>query len=916
MLACVHPTENALLAHAKSPTPEVTAHVQACDRCASVLDALVELSLSCDSYQDRDEPLDAHGALPLPGDSVGRYQVNELLAQGAMGAVYRAFDPQLNRSVAIKLLRQVSPLEDAKLICEARAAAQVAHPHIVTIYDVGPWRGRIYLAMELIDGVTLQHWRRSGPGAHACLEVTRDIADALATAHRRGVMHCDVKPDNIVIADGQAKLADFGLALGSNEAPGGTRGTPAYMAPELRAGAAPSALSDQYAFAKTMLSLPLAPRIARVLRRGLAPEPAQRFPSMTALILALDRSARRPKRAALAASGVLSLGAIGGALLLTRQPMASCADGAASLATSWHPAIMARIARALPDPQAQTRVVEALHSYAQDLAQAATTTCSDTRVRQTHSEAAHDLRAGCLAQARGRFETLVRVLAVQPKLALEPALAATEALPEVHACHDMARLLRQTRGQGIARATLDQQRLDEAFTLYSLGNFNDALALLDLLQVAAQPASTAMLAPSAYLRGQIHSSRGQWPAARTALEAAYRAVLTNADDSLEVEIVLELAHVLMQNTDTEREGNEWLARAEAILHRTNDARHWAALHELRGQAAWQKGQYATAVPEFRAAIRYQIERGPQGAFRIAFMQSSLGSALANSGAYDQAREQFTAALTSLYQRRGPDNPWMANVYNSLGVMESSLGRTDAARTALQHALRIRQRSLGDDNNKTAIAKINLAAALLQQHSDADARKYYQEALFTFEKQHNASAARKAKQGLAQLALRAGNVQDALAQQRALLKESLDDTVARPLDIASVRVALADALTSARRDSEASKEFAAAREVFVTAHGEAHVRVAYIDARLAEVELRAGNGTAATQRAHAALQHAVLPAADRAKAHWVLAQATLSTDRTAAFTHAAQAQAAALADHDANLASQIATWLRQRQTLSD
>lgn len=293
------------------------------------------------------------------GTVVDRYVVQGEIGAGGMGVVYAAYDPELDRKVALKLLhaRPGSTTARGRLLREARAIAKLRHPNVVTVYDVGTHEGRVFLVMELVSGVTLRRWlrdeRRSWRDVIAVLE---QAGRGLQAAHAGELVHRDFKPDNVIVeAQGRAVVLDFGLArpLGGSTwgdedpAPGlrldtertrtGMRGgTPAYMAPEQHAGRCPDARVDQFAFCvvawEALLgtrpgtpdvseegarpSWPLArvPRAVRsALRRGLQADPDDRHANMQVLLQALARACVRPRRAVLLAwlSLLLLLGIVG-----------------------------------------------------------------------------------------------------------------------------------------------------------------------------------------------------------------------------------------------------------------------------------------------------------------------------------------------------------------------------------------------------------------------------------------------------------------------------------------------------------------------------------------------------------------------------------------------------------------------------
>ena len=289
-----------------------------------------------------------------PGDRIGRYIVIERIGAGAMGVVYKANDPALKRHVAIKLLRprpesahgtrEISripgeevdfwpggavarpDIRSSALVREARALAKLSHPNIVAVYDVGRFRARVFVALELIEGQSVQRWlARDRPSLWQVVDVFIAAGRGLAAAHRVGLIHRDFKPSNVIVGnDGRVRVLDFGLARAAEttDLPGrdSIAGTPAYMAPEQRIGHNVSPRSDQYSFCVALHEALFGMRpsfrpdetllgakpgdlvesgqqhfaavpalLQRVLLRGLAPDPDQRYSSMDALVTELAR---------------------------------------------------------------------------------------------------------------------------------------------------------------------------------------------------------------------------------------------------------------------------------------------------------------------------------------------------------------------------------------------------------------------------------------------------------------------------------------------------------------------------------------------------------------------------------------------------------------------------------------------------
>ena len=173
------------------------------------------------------------------------YQIQQELGRGAMGVVYRAWNPQLRRAVALKMLLNAGPAaseESDRLFAEAQAHARMHHPNIIQLYDMGHRNGQPYLVLELAEGGSLdQHLRQTTLLPERAADLLRTLAKAVAYAHEQNIIHRDLKPSNILLAsDGTPKISDFGLAkkvdMTGQTATGSIMGTPSYMAPEQAAG--------------------------------------------------------------------------------------------------------------------------------------------------------------------------------------------------------------------------------------------------------------------------------------------------------------------------------------------------------------------------------------------------------------------------------------------------------------------------------------------------------------------------------------------------------------------------------------------------------------------------------------------------------------------------------------------------------
>ena len=200
---------------------------------------------------------------PLVGTQINGFKILSRIGSGGFGVVYRGFDTTLERSVAIKMLpadlAKGGPQLVDRFLREARSAAKLSHPNIVTIHQIVPYQNTFYIVMELVDGGALHEFLavQKRFRAKEATRIIRAAAEGLAHAHRRGIIHRDVKPGNIMMTnDGQVKVSDFGLArdvLQKSDivGPGHSLGTPKYMAPEQALGQEPTAASDLYSLAAT-----------------------------------------------------------------------------------------------------------------------------------------------------------------------------------------------------------------------------------------------------------------------------------------------------------------------------------------------------------------------------------------------------------------------------------------------------------------------------------------------------------------------------------------------------------------------------------------------------------------------------------------------------------------------------------------
>ena len=307
---------------------------------------------------------------------IGRFTVVGVLGSGGMGIVHEARDPELDRRVALKVLH-ASDSADARtrLLREARAMAKLSHPNVITVYEVGTDGGRDYIAMELIEGGSLADWLDRKPSEREILVAFIAAGRGLAAAHAAGIVHRDFKPHNVLRRrDGNVVVTDFGLAYAeavtalsvvsgalavSKTMTAGLMGTPAYMAPEQWRSEPVTPATDQFAFCAALwealagerpfrgatidalrdaildgpskLDDAAIPRALRpLLRRGLALDPAKRWPSLDALLGQLERALHRRRRMLVTGGIVAAVAVAAVAIVVARDTAPRVGDGCAA----------------------------------------------------------------------------------------------------------------------------------------------------------------------------------------------------------------------------------------------------------------------------------------------------------------------------------------------------------------------------------------------------------------------------------------------------------------------------------------------------------------------------------------------------------------------------------------------------------
>ncbi len=379
---------------------------------------------------------------------MGRYLVLDPIGIGGMGVVYAAFDPELGRRIALKVLHTgamdgvpaaQANMSRAMLLSEAQAMARLCHPNVASVFDVGMCGNRLFVAMEYIEGKALSAWLREESRSW------QEIRDAfvaagrgLAAAHGAGIVHRDFKPDNVLIGnDSRVRVMDFGLARSVDGLVGADfsarfslAGTPAYMAPEQLAGQLGDALSDQYSFCVALYEawfhtrslpgsdnelmsaieaqarpMPVRSRPpalqCRCLARGLSRVPRERFLTMNQLIDALASTPRRNLHRWWIAA-LVSVVMLAGAVVVAGRPESVCTGSRQQASTIWHDSRRGAALQAFrrtAKPFAMDVFVhtsEVIDRWEDQWADAHQDACEATRVRGDQSDEVLSLRMACL----------------------------------------------------------------------------------------------------------------------------------------------------------------------------------------------------------------------------------------------------------------------------------------------------------------------------------------------------------------------------------------------------------------------------------------------------------------------------------------------------------------------------------------
>ncbi len=835
----------------------VEAHVDDCNSCRQVLAALVRNVASAGTLPGHTR---AQAAQRWEvGHAIGRYVIRGRIGRGGMGSVYRADDTELGRAVALKRLHAAADTEArARLVREARAAAQLSHPNVVTIYEVGDDAGTPFIAMELIDGMTLTAWLAESPRPwRAIVAVLAQAGRGLAAAHDHGLVHRDFKPDNVLVDhSGRARVADFGLARAGDTPPGthedapaardarlarltatgSLAGTPAYLAPELVDGATPDPRSDQYAFAITlfealrgqhpfpgaspeaMWTAMAAGKIRdggrdvpgwldRHVRRGLAVAPAERWPDVASFVAAIDGRDLSPASSATAwRRGWIVRGA--------RRPIWPLLVGGGALAAAI--AVVLALPSSHRDPCSDTAApIAALWparraavegSLPRDVAPA-TLAALDAFAERWRTGAQAACRATTdgsqsheLADRRAACldRARIRIEAVLDDIAKPGALASAESLPDLAACADLAQL---QHGEPLPTSRKDREQLDAAERdlahidlLRDRGELHAAGSLIAGVRATAKRLDAYSLLARTELAANELARDLGDGDAQSTSAFAAWSAAGNAGDSDLTQIAMLALISAGEQTDAKM--------LDQIAAPTEGAsRMDARVYRAFGVAQRNAGRYADSIASLERAQAILARLLPEDSLDRLLADFELAGTLVMHGEAAAALPTLQRVNAALTKRVAPLRREALDALHVLSMAEAATGNSTAAIADESEVLARRTELFGAHAAVTAVTREQLATRL------DDAGRH--------------------------------------AESVAARELAITDLLAAPhepvVSVAEARVNLATDYIELGRYDDAIAVLSLARPVLVKAHGEQHPDVAIAD--LALVHARVARATA-------------------------------------------------------------------------
>ena len=747
----------------------VDAHLDACAPCR----LLVAQALQPLESSPPRPPAAAVAETLERGTAVGRYLVLEPLGAGGMGVVYAAYDPQLDRRVALKLLRHAALGLDAErgrthLLREAQAMARISHPHVVPVYDVGTHGAQVFLAMEYVEAQTVRQWLRSAsPSWRQARDAFVDAGRGLAAAHDAGLLHGDFKPENLLVGqDGRVRVTDFGLArpstlvsTGAGER-AGAGGTPAYMAPEQLSGRGPvDARSDQFSFCAALYEALYGERpfagttlaalsaevsagrvrppppgtgvptwLHRVVLRGLEVDPAARYPRLEALLAALrDDPAVRRRRWMGAAAGV---GVLVGAVVATDAVQAhrarACASAAEhALAGVWdaergHAVEAAFLGTALPfAAEAWARVHRSLDAHTSAWVTTRTAACEASQVRDEQPPEVREKRLRCLDRRLAEVAALTRVLMQADADVVGRALRAVEALPSPAGCADAAVWSEPGAPRDAATREHTNTALVSARALSAAGRYAQALRELRPAAEAAHTSGDLTADAEAQLgMSELHEQLGDYAGAERSVFAALFAAEAGHHDEVAARAWILAVRLSGERLEQVELAHRWGERAEAAVTRLGgDDVLRARLKSNLGGVLYVEGRYSEADAHYQQALELLERTVETRHLEVADILLKRGSALVALGRQEEAQALIQRALALREASLGPEHPEVGQALADLSMVRGLRGEATEAERLAARSLEILERVLGPENPGLAPALEALTTARFVQGRD-------------------------------------------------------------------------------------------------------------------------------------------------------------------------------------------------------
>lgn len=828
------------------------------------------------------------------GTTVSRYVVLEEIGRGGMGRVVRAYDPKLQREVALKDVHLTDEGgEDwaARLVAEARAMAQLSHPHVVAVFDVEALpSGKVVLVMEYVAGQTLKQWLGAEPRDwQAIVEQYSQAGRGLAAAHQAGLLHRDFKPANVLVAlDGVVKVTDFGLAKAASSNPVGVSveldpttdgltqtgtvlGTPRYMAPEQHHGEPLTAAADQYALCVALwealcggppFSGPTGPSdkldgpppwpnretprpIVDAVTRGLSPQSGDRWPSVTALLAALQPAPRRGRSGWLVGAGVVGLVTAGGlSYRAWAQDRAQrCAGASLQLRGVWDDARRAQLRASFSEvdrpyaADAWTRTESALDEYGRQWTQAHTEACEATTVRGEQSSEMLDLRMGCLQRAALGLEAAVDTFADADAKLVQRAHEVAAGLPPLSRCSDVSALAAGVEAPPTGEADAVRAarlQLARAASLSAAGRYRRAQeavtdAATALADVEYEPVRTQL----ALRRGFVAEGLGEYGAAETALEEALESGARHGQWDEVADAAVQLIFVVGEQQQRMQEALRYRPLAEGLTRR-DPVSHARFRNNLANVFARQ-GKHAQAEAEHREVLAIEIDTLGAEHPHIAKSRNNLANALMSQGKFEEAEAEHRAALALHEKVLGPAHPYVSTSGYNLATALQYQGKFEEAEHACRAALNGFVAALGSEHPETARCRDNLGIILFQQKKYAEAEAEHREALHhmitALGPEHSDVAT--SRNALALALQFQGKYEQAEVEARAALDGFIKAMGPKHPSVASFRHNFADLLGKQGKHAEAEAEFQLALEQQTETLGADHPNVAMSRSSLAE-----------------------------------------------------------------------------------